>query len=281
MSRKVYILLFVAMFFLACTERDNSESIIYEEANIIETTKIDISTIQKLNIIKFVNAPAGLRIRNSPDINTERIGGLVDLTRVSVIREDDHTVTIDGIDGQWAFIDANGIQGWVFGGFLSSTQPIRTSAKSITNIINYISAHFNLDDLRRHMDNNTLESFLIALGISGEFRIVKRDSFLGPHGSKINSYDIEYGQYNLNIWEIPEISRHRLMWLEIELKESNFLNFFPHRTIEEFMANDSFGERNTYGENFVNYSDIDNNASWTLWFRDGILYKISYVPFLT
>ncbi|MDR0474025.1 MAG: hypothetical protein LBH43_10195 [Treponema sp.] len=73
------------------------------------------------NVMKYmyVNATDGLRVRNSPNINGERIALLPHLTVVAIIREDSSFVTIDNIRGKWVFIQTNfdffriGQGGWV------------------------------------------------------------------------------------------------------------------------------------------------------------------------
>ena len=77
----------------------------------------------------FVNSPDGLRIRNSPDINGERIGLLPHLAGITVISEDANDVTIDNIRGKWVLMrfttllntayGREGIEGWVFNGYLN------------------------------------------------------------------------------------------------------------------------------------------------------------------
>jgi hypothetical protein len=68
--------------------------------------------------ILSVNSPEGLRIRNRPSINGERIFLLPDKTLVEEIRKDQQIVKIDGINGKWAYIRFGNIYGWVFDGYL-------------------------------------------------------------------------------------------------------------------------------------------------------------------
>ena len=214
MNRKVYFLSFLAIFLFACAEKNNLGYIGFEETNINEAIEIDIPAIQEINIIKYVNAPAGLNVRNFPDINSDRIGGLIDLTEVLVIREDGKTFTIDGIDGKWTFIEADSMQGWVFGGFLSVERPQRLTENTWTNVIAYIRNHLNLSYFATRAYNTTLEDFLGILGFS-EFTITGRNSFTMVWGNIINSYSIESGLYSLVIRYSPEVSVHTLFSMEI------------------------------------------------------------------
>ena len=78
-----------------------------------------------LNIRKYVDATAGLRLRDLPGVDSQRIGVLDDLTEVLVIKEDENSIVIDGTEGKWALVEAGGLQGWAFGGYLSSARPVR------------------------------------------------------------------------------------------------------------------------------------------------------------
>ena len=69
--------------------------------------------------VMYVNAEEGLRVRELPSINSERIGILSHLTRVEVYEEDENYIVIDNIRGKWVRIEAlRWYTGWVFGGYL-------------------------------------------------------------------------------------------------------------------------------------------------------------------
>jgi hypothetical protein len=106
--------------------------------------------------IHYVNAQAGLRVRNSPDINAERIGVLDNRTKVNVIREDTKTVTIDGITGKWVFVREKGIEGWVFSGYLLSTKQMLVGVWQTENYRN--SRDFVFQVFRENGEWATLES---------------------------------------------------------------------------------------------------------------------------
>jgi len=81
--------------------------------------------MQELNQTMFVNAPSGLRVRDSSSIDGEIIGVLDNLTEVLAVKQERETITIDGVTGNWTFVSLNAIQGWVFGGFLTPQPVIR------------------------------------------------------------------------------------------------------------------------------------------------------------
>jgi hypothetical protein len=95
--------------------------------------------IQEIKTSMYVNAPEGLRVRNSPSIDGDRIALLDNLTEVLVIGEDENYVNIDGISGKWTFIEAGNIRGYVFGGYLST----RLAENHGMNIIDAIAITFS------------------------------------------------------------------------------------------------------------------------------------------
>ena len=292
MKRMGYISLIFALFFLSCIERNNPET------NIIEVSEIDVPAIQNLNIIKFVNAPAGLNVRNSPNINSDRIGALMDLTEVLVIREDGITFNIDGVDGKWTLIETNSIEGWVFGGFLSS-EPLRvmeqnlfsqnigiTPQKTIDDIMTnyifpYLNSNFNFDNRHNFNESNTFEGLLSGLQISRGFRIAEEFSWESIHGNIVTTYVIEYGSFSFTVWDLVYGSnRYRLNSVRIYLdEEGEFLNLFPYRTMEEFIGDEGFGRVEFHGDDFICYV-IGYSMLWALNFDNGELKSISWEGFI-
>jgi hypothetical protein len=79
---------------------------------------IEIFAQDRIGDIMLVNATLGLRVRNSPSLNSDRIGLLNYLTEVRIIEEDSNIVNIDGIEGKWVLVHTNNIEGWIFDGYL-------------------------------------------------------------------------------------------------------------------------------------------------------------------
>jgi len=65
-----------------------------------------------------VNPDEGLRVRDIPDLQGNKIYLLPNKSLVEVIKTDDKSVNIDGINSNWKQIKYNNITGWVFGGYL-------------------------------------------------------------------------------------------------------------------------------------------------------------------
>jgi hypothetical protein len=66
----------------------------------------------------FVNSPEGLRLRDKPSIDSEKILLIPDKQKVIVLEQNDEPLKIDEITGNWYLLDVNGIKGWAFSGYL-------------------------------------------------------------------------------------------------------------------------------------------------------------------
>lgn len=65
-----------------------------------------------------VEAPRGLRLRESPDLNARVLVTIPNKSTVVVLEANDREITIDGIKGKWTRVGYASYSGWVFGGFL-------------------------------------------------------------------------------------------------------------------------------------------------------------------
>lgn len=108
MKKLLCAVLFIALLLCSCTREK-------KEVNVVlgQTETGAAGAGKKM----LVNASAGLRLRDKPSTEGERLGVLEHLTEVNVIREDTTIVTIGGVEGKWVYIDSPA-EGWVFSGFL-------------------------------------------------------------------------------------------------------------------------------------------------------------------
>jgi hypothetical protein len=70
----------------------------------------------------FVNSPEGLRVRSESNISGEKLFTLPNMKWVSIIKIYKEKAIIDGIEGQWKYIDVNEGKGWVFDGYLFASE---------------------------------------------------------------------------------------------------------------------------------------------------------------
>jgi len=60
----------------------------------------------------------GLRVRDKPALNGNKVGSLNKGYRVEAVSHSDHTDSIDGFTGYWYFIVYKNLSGWVFGKYI-------------------------------------------------------------------------------------------------------------------------------------------------------------------
>ena len=70
----------------------------------------------------YVTAPSGLNMRTSPDKDAQVLYYLQYGDRVHVVQyqSEDHPLRLDWIDGSWVKVSFEGVEGYVFDGYLSS-----------------------------------------------------------------------------------------------------------------------------------------------------------------
>ena len=71
---------------------------------------------------RLINAKSGLRLRKTPDLNSEKILLIQNGEIVELIEEKKEIVTINEVSGKWTKINYNGQKGWVFGGYLDKAK---------------------------------------------------------------------------------------------------------------------------------------------------------------
>ncbi len=111
----------IVLLIMGCTKQDKPSSNktddteIFLENDLIEPDASELPEPYRM----YINSLEGLRVRDVPSLEGNRVALLADLTEVMVMTEDANLVTIDGIQSKWAYIESGDIKGWVFGGYLS------------------------------------------------------------------------------------------------------------------------------------------------------------------
>lgn len=260
--KHIAILLFIFVLFGCIRKADNSQ-LNNSEANESE-----------LNITMYVNSIDGVIVDYSPTLYGATRAILSDLTEVIVKREEENDF------GKWFFIEWGDTgEGWVPQDYLSLTKPERKEL-----LINSIANHIYTNDFyrfeKKHEGNN-LDEYLSSFDIS-EYEILEQETYEANfHGGGIvTTYIIQAGKYKFFLYGTFLIS------VEIELDKDNFLHLFPHTTIEEYLADDSFGLSKKYGDDSITYpvpTNWDKTLfdNWTLHFKDGKLFSIQFDRYLT
>ena len=109
MKRLIGVILCFSVLFVACNKKNQ----------LTET-----NTQKDFPKTMYVNATEGLRVRNSPSSDGEKVGLLKHNTQVIITKEDINTVNIGGVEGKWVYITTP-VEGWVFDGFLVDFEKIK------------------------------------------------------------------------------------------------------------------------------------------------------------
>ena len=148
---KKIIFLSLCLFFLFSCEGKKKLNI--EEIN-TDTTLInsveDHENTDKINNslnseIMYVCSPEGLNVRDIPSIDGNKVALLPNFSEVIVTKIDTNEIIIDGIPGNWKFVTKDKIQGWVFGGYLSSDfyQLIKSYSSNIVCSLDNLTLNFD------------------------------------------------------------------------------------------------------------------------------------------
>lgn len=123
MKRKIINLLFLLMCFYGYSAEKVNINEIFQQKQITE--------------LYAVNSFEGLRVRNAPSLDAEKIGLLEYQETVNVLSIDNKDVVIDGIKSKWYKIKSEKYEGYVFGGYIT---PICRFSKFIENRKNNIDS---------------------------------------------------------------------------------------------------------------------------------------------
>jgi len=271
----LYISLILCFFFFGC-KKENIVKIASEE-NTQELDIIDsLENTENTILVMYVNAPGGLSVKNIPSINGDILDLLEDRKEIIVLREEQNIVNIDGINGKWTLIESSDIQGWVFGGYLTKA-PRAQEIQELASIREIVETIFDNNPITE----KTFYNMSDAAKLFNSFRIVKEWVYQSIHDptSFTTMYTIEADHYILSIW-IPRNSdgSFRIKIDEVFLDVTNYLFLFPHRTMEDFLADDNFGWVYETTENEIRYSDMDP-SDCVLKFENGFLYSIKMLRY--
>jgi hypothetical protein len=138
MRRIINIFVFIPILIIGCNKSNKIQTINEDIEDVSVHISIELQEQESLNKKMYVNSPEGLRVRNLPSINGDRIGLLDHLTEIRITKENNEIVTIEGIDGKWVYI-ITPIEGWVFNGFLENEEQYKNRLNVPINRINLLT----------------------------------------------------------------------------------------------------------------------------------------------
>lgn len=196
--RKLISLFFVFIVSIISTFADTSK--FYKNNKVID--------------IMYVNSEDGLRVRDYPSLESNRIYGLTHGLPVKIISIGKEVI-IDGIKAPWVeialpgseWIDGNPKYGWVFGGYLSENKPEFISPKTKTQLEHYFSSHVLFQCiLNDQLDGKyylTFDKKFITTGIN-DF-IIKKYNIVDANHISMMLY-VDRGKKDYRIFNIRENS---------------------------------------------------------------------------
>jgi hypothetical protein len=156
------VLFNISFLLISCKEKSLqiNETNLNEDNNnrkqtIIESKEINNIIDLEHTEIMYINSPEGLRVRDKPSLDGEKLFLLEKNHEVIILKKDINNIIIDGIIGNWMYIrsNSNEAQGWVFGGYLSKEKNL-----SINNFKKYIMLNnctltddFSVPNINNHL----------------------------------------------------------------------------------------------------------------------------------
>ena len=211
MKKIIYgIIICFLLFFINC----NKESKHNSNENIIK--KDNFETLNNnLNKEMYVNTTAGLRVRNIPNIESERIGLLENFTKVNIIKEENEIVYINGIEGKWVYINSP-IEGWIFNGYLINTlnnnveSNIQYKNNNLPNINDLIDEYTNIVFGNTYEVEARIRYFIKTFYPEHEEVLIERR---GHETSVYYIYSLKYRKYtdffHMDISGFPQFNNSR------------------------------------------------------------------------
>ena len=203
--KKAICILFCLTVLITSTFADKSR--FYENGKVIDTM--------------YVDSKEGLRVRDYPSLKSNRICGLTHRLPVKVVAIGKEE-TIDGIKAPWVEIlipryewkSAEPEYGWVFGGYLSATQPRFKTPSNKEELFKYLCSF-------PYWQSNDTPGFNMSFSSDGKFwcgafekgeptvgtfEVVDKDTVRITSAFMGMEVEIEYTTQELNISEITEYS---------------------------------------------------------------------------
>jgi hypothetical protein len=221
---KSFILLFLNVFFLliSCKEKRSqiNETTLNEENNdqnqtIVEAKEVNTIIDLYYNEIMYVSSPEGLRVRDKPNLDGEKLFLLEKNHEVIVLKKDVSNVVIDGIVGNWVHIKSNSneAEGWVFGGYLSLSKEKNLNANDFKKNISLTNCMLTDSYLVPNINNR-------IIGLPDE----------PPNSIEENSINLSFDGIQVRLKNITSLENDIILTMKNDRYEfSKKLELFPMR----------------------------------------------------
>lgn len=199
----------------------------------------------------YVNSREGLRIRNSDDLSSSKIGVLYDRMMVKVISVGKQ-VTIDGIKSNWIKIllpiqtlkSGHNEYGWVFGGYLTDNpEPFSTNGWTDSDLQRYLSRFSWVTGSRIYYEFAPDGSYLVGRlesggGGNGEYTVSMKNKKITVKASYGDEESV--GEVETEIYKIIKIEEDKIT---LKINDNEF-TLRPSLTHDYFYSPLSWGDFN-------------------------------------
>ncbi len=162
-----------------------------------QDTQIILNEEPKEKAFCYVNSKEGLRIRNKPGTDGEKIGSLKNKEKIEIIEKDTNIVEIDGIKSNWIKIcTEDNVTGYVFGGYLESTlEDIETIQFAEGNYIDETGKYNAVIKYLGNQEFNVSTNYPMFVSMGLEANVVKLQKIFSSELLRID-LDGRGGLYN-------------------------------------------------------------------------------------
>lgn len=277
---KILFILFLCLSFFGCSKNQVEKDVVSNnEVETIEEAETFVeveNNEQKVNIEieqykdYRINSPEGLRLRESPSLDSKVLGVYPDNYIVYVSEIGEELVEIDGITNYWVKVKHNNDPfAWVFGGYLKEIEPFPEDALG-ENEYRYTDFKTSYGDLTPSVFDENWESFYIfAKDFVGEPQQFVLDCYDMFTSLTYDDCKIFTGLYKDKLGEtgyfIAKMDLDETKVLDIHIEESS------SQAIVFLKPWSSNSENLTVGRRFyteAGYYVSINNLAETLYFDD-------------
>ena len=87
----------------------------------------------------WASAKSGLRMRDAPNLNANKLKTIPYAQKVNVIQESGDILSLAKTQGKWTEVQWESNRGWVYGGFLSDLNPKLVDGDKMSELLNTLS----------------------------------------------------------------------------------------------------------------------------------------------
>ncbi|MDR0474447.1 MAG: SH3 domain-containing protein [Treponema sp.] len=226
--------------------------------------------------VKYVSSKDGLRVRDKPGITGNILGVLPYKGKVLIAQKTIDTSTIDGITDCWYLTEINGMEGWVFGGYLQESDPNMEIDEYRINNPEFYKIAFSegVSDFDRGMIMyNTSDLYQTEKDFSG-YETHPFEKYKGKwiqEGRWLEGWHDERLNEKITLEIFVDGSDYKFIYNSYGENYAGKLYYFPATKFSIILSED-LSER--YGLGEAGISPDDNKWHTSIWFESSVFYYV-------